>query len=456
MIMTLLLIYALTLGATFWGIVDPILSTVSALLGSVLIIRARWAATWADSAIIPALLALSITTASSAYIRRSAVTWAVWTIAALVWWGIAAALRSGRADRRGLIRAVLIAACIHAAAAIVQAVQGAPRAWGLTGNPNILGGFMALALPLALSEWNRSLESISSGVRRWIPGIGVILLLIALLASGSAGGALAGIAAAACWLALERGPDFRAWRSPILVGLGTAGVLAGVAGVIKRYSFKRLDLWQQAAHIFARFPLLGSGPNTFGALLDGNGLHGALHHSHNMIANIAAEGGMIGLAAALLLGIALGRRLWKMRGDGVTNAGIAAGVGVIVHGFVDFTLSAPVMVLGVVIIMAAGTIKETTSLRMVYLPFSSGADDQKNKVLLYGKLAGVLAAVVLLIVGSFQMAYVAYTVGDTVQARALDPLLPHYRPDECLDPVPFELVAVHYYRAARIPGGKCE
>jgi O-antigen ligase len=79
----------------------------------------------------------------------------------------------------------------------------------------------------------------------------------------------------------------------------------------------RLHLWREAALIFAKFPLLGAGFGQFAwehlqlaAELRNPGIDGLYNNAHNIVMQIAAEGGLLGLAVLLA---ASGLWLWQTR-----------------------------------------------------------------------------------------------------------------------------------------------
>ncbi|MBU1776018.1 MAG: O-antigen ligase C-terminal domain-containing protein [Gammaproteobacteria bacterium] len=79
----------------------------------------------------------------------------------------------------------------------------------------------------------------------------------------------------------------------------------------------RLHLWREAALIFAKFPLLGAGFGQFAwehlqlaAELRNPGVSGLYNNAHNIVMQLAAEGGLFGLAILLA---ACGLWLWQAR-----------------------------------------------------------------------------------------------------------------------------------------------
>jgi putative inorganic carbon (HCO3(-)) transporter len=240
----------------------------------------------------------------------------------------------------------------------VQADEGGSydRFGGIFGHPNLLGGFLALAIPsmvaLAASErlWWRRLSGyllviaamaglvLTYSRGAWL-GTGVgLLMLLPVLKRGS-------------WLIL--GPVL---LGPVLVGMATSAdaVLSRVESIAAAGSdpalISRLEIWGVAFRLVAEHPLLGVGLGNFQAA------YGKLmvpdlplltyplelpEHAHNLFLNLAVEVGLVGVSAfAWLLAVAFLRvRQIKRFTDwrvGVWSMGLAAGlVAILVQALVD-------------------------------------------------------------------------------------------------------------------------
>lgn len=224
--------------------------------------------------------------------------------------------------------------------------------WNRAGfNPNILGGTLAVMLPLTLAyAWGT-------------PGWRRLLLIAALLAEAGAlaltqsRGALLGFGAGAAAVALARD---RRWALLVL-GIGGAGaaglllypglvldLLAGGGGGIVDSARGRVELWSRALAMTADFPVTGVGPGGFRRALwllyplASVGPGTVLDHAHNLALQMGTDYGFPGLVAwlaqmALLLWMGLGAvrrarggQLWPLA------AGLLGGlIAYLVHGLTD-------------------------------------------------------------------------------------------------------------------------
>ncbi len=253
------------------------------------------------------------------------------------------------------------------------------RAYGTFEQPNPYGGYLGLTLPVALGlcvvaglglgRWSRS--------SRWftliVAGICAALMLAALVMSWSRGAWLGfGAAVVGMIVALVVKSGRGAVLSVILVALVAYALLAGglaqvPPSLVQRFSdfvpylgvsdvrgaeitdanfavLERVAHWQAAWQMWTDHPWLGVGIGNYEPVYPRYALPQwplPLGHAHNYYLNIAAEAGIVGLGAYLLLwGVAL-LQAWRAvrRGSG-WELGVALGVlGVVihlsVHNFVD-------------------------------------------------------------------------------------------------------------------------
>jgi len=116
----------------------------------------------------------------------------------------------------------------------------------------------------------------------------------------------------------------------------------------------RFNINQLAVDIFKKYPVVGSGLNTFHLFaLPVFGGNIAAAHPHNLYLMILAERGAIGFITAALLVLIMLKRFLFDRGNTVLNA---AGIGIIaailIHGMVDFPFSEPFILRYAAVIMA--------------------------------------------------------------------------------------------------------
>lgn len=203
------------------------------------------------------------------------------------------------------------------------------RSYGTFDQPNPYAGFLNMTLPAAIAlallaeqRWQRRLAGGSSA-----------LIGTALLASQSRGGLLAGLLATAVVLGTVR-PGVRtalrllALTSPFaaaayafnllpstvvdraLSGVGLGGVSFGHVTTANFSAVERAAHWLAGVRMFADRPILGVGIGNYSAAYPRyhpRGWYASLEHAHNYYINIAAEAGIVGLLAYILL---IGTALW--------------------------------------------------------------------------------------------------------------------------------------------------
>lgn len=92
--------------------------------------------------------------------------------------------------------------------------------------------------------------------------------------------------------------------------------------------FERVSMWETAIAMFKTAPVLGMGPGTFGLY------HPLYPDAHNLVLNIAAEMGLLGVMAFGLLAVAVGRALYERRAQPFTRGVIASFVGMLASGLI--------------------------------------------------------------------------------------------------------------------------
>ena len=264
---------------------------------------------------------------------------------------------------------------------------GRVRAYGTIGQPNSFAGYMNQGWPLAAGVALFAILGLVTGApprpaRRALlaAGAAAALMLAALLASFSRGGwvgALAGALALAVSLAVSLPPALRPLgRRLVLAGaagalalalLGGGGLLpaavsgrlASLTGNLRLFDARGADInaanfavVERMAHLQAGWnmlrsrPIVGVGPGNYSVVYEAPPAAGAptisvrpwyesRGHAHNYYLHIAAEAGLFGLAAYLLLigATALqavralrAARGWAWRGIAAGGAGVVAAV----------------------------------------------------------------------------------------------------------------------------------
>jgi putative inorganic carbon (hco3(-)) transporter len=234
--------------------------------------------------------------------------------------------------------------------------QSYARFGGIFGHPNLLGGFLALAIP--------SMVALAASERVWWRRLSGSLLVMAAMAGlvfTYSRGAWLGTGVGLLILLPVLGRGF--WLilgavllGPVLVGMvtSTGAVLARLDSITAAGSdpalMERLEIWGMAFRLVAEHPLLGVGLGNFQAA------YGRLmvpdlplltyplelpEHAHNLFLNLAVEVGLVGVSAfAWLLAVAFLRvRQIRRFADwrvGVWSMGLAAGlVAISVQALVD-------------------------------------------------------------------------------------------------------------------------
>lgn len=210
----------------------------------------------------------------------------------------------------------------------VITVKSSFQVYGNTAQPNHFANFIALGL-LSLG-----LLHVKQTLRWWHTTVLAVPLLFVLALSGSRSSWLyLTFALALAWFWQRRDVALRPlWHFALTLWLGFIVMhffvqipwLTGATGSVTSAerliveagtSSIRSHLWYEAMLIFAQFPLLGSGLGQFayehlrlGSELQNPAITGLYNNAHNIVMQIAAEAGLVGLA--VLLG-AIGVWLWQ-------------------------------------------------------------------------------------------------------------------------------------------------
>lgn len=246
-----------------------------------------------------------------------------------------AAVRGGQADSplplMKLCAAIAVLMGLHA---LFQAVGVEPiahmprkfpngRAVGTLGNPAYFGACMAALFPVALG-----LALDKDGKDRLLGALGAAAAAAGMFASGSRGAFLGAAAGAAVYLWLSgrlSAPRARRLWAAAAVLLLLAGAVAALRlRKVAASDSARLAMWSSALGAARRAPWLGSGPDTFEALLRRSrsddfirvlGPNAGQAHAHNDLLQALTTMGLAGLAAYLWLAWALALLAWRSRGD---------------------------------------------------------------------------------------------------------------------------------------------
>jgi O-antigen ligase len=149
----------------------------------------------------------------------------------------------------------------------------------------------------------------------------------------------------------------------VWVGMGLAVAVAGLALAARGSadllgSSGRSQMWAVAWRLFADSPLLGQGPGTYkAAWMAANPAAFDTGHAHNLYLNLAAESGLLGLAAGAWLIVAVVRALSRA-GTAWSTAAMAGTVGLLVLSLGDVPTTAPYIVVTWLVLVQLGLDKE--------------------------------------------------------------------------------------------------
>lgn len=287
-------------------------------------------------------------------------------------------LADDRRNRGRVLAALFFAAALNSLYGLAQTAGFSPLPWtelfngranGFFGNPNFLGGHLALLLPLALALALRPAAKRPERALLW----GLVWLFTAALVASQTRGAWLGAAAgcAVVFLCARRlDPGFlRRHRSvlavsalALLLGLGlcwsfsSAGSKARVTGVFSGdpEAGRRAFLMEKTVELAARHPVLGVGPGAYRVWFPSVEVQGLQptdyarqeyiisEHGHNDFLQMAADAGwpaaLLWAALCALVFLRLARAYTRAPdGEGFLVAGaLGALVAVRVHGLANF------------------------------------------------------------------------------------------------------------------------
>jgi len=389
-VLILLFSYVVLVGGQIGGLIDTDLRMVNtallALIGLVwvtvrLFLHWPFPRTALDVPLIGYMAVHAITAATSMDPRRSAIC--VWLLALsiLVFYLFVDLLRHGWTAEL-LVKVLLVVGAIVLLLGVLE-ITGWYKAWHdvwgwarpipatttrvgrSVGDPNWLAALLNLLWPLALVHlWGKR-----SLLVRSLPAVWLVLAVILLYFTSSRGGWLGTIAAAGTVFLLSRDLrqyvrkvwswlTARRWRVMIGATLALAASVVGATLVVRQLAHPshgsgleaRLYFWRPAWAAFRSSPLLGTGPFTYGeTFLLARSIPPERPYSvaHSYPITLAAESGLLGLAALAWLTIALVRHVWRTwgrlsaAGRPIRVGALAALVGCAVHSQFDSVAGVP-------------------------------------------------------------------------------------------------------------------
>jgi O-antigen ligase len=227
-----------------------------------------------------------------------------------------------------------------------------PTAMATLDNENILGNYLVIIIPLAVSR-----AIALRGIWRVLAAIYATLAALLLVASMSRGAALGLIVSAVVLGLLLRPPG-----KVILIGIVFTTLIVGpllFVRFLRPYGDNRGLLFQHAIDEFREQPITGNGLFTYRLRIVSEGRRPAHTHAHNLVLNIAAELGIVGLIAFVATSISCFfaiRRNWQSGEDRIVLAGIIGSIiGTAGHLMVDVPIFTPAVALTFLVVAVAGT-----------------------------------------------------------------------------------------------------
>jgi O-antigen ligase len=190
---------------------------------------------------------------------------------------------------------------------ILKAAIHNKRASGPLVTSGALAALLLLFIPLGFT-----LSKINSGFKRWFFGFLTLLLMAGLLATQSVG-AFFSLTLSVLFVLLKRDSKKKTAMVMALgvIGVGILVLARGPHSWFLAAFQMRLALWKSAWTLFLNHPLLGTGLGTFGEAYQEAGMPlgtGALY-THNLILQVLAETGLVGLLLFLATLFSLAHRL---------------------------------------------------------------------------------------------------------------------------------------------------
>ncbi|HYW54433.1 MAG TPA: O-antigen ligase family protein [Dongiaceae bacterium] len=277
-------------------------------------------------------------------------------------------------------RAYVISGAVASLAAIVMVLTKTPAALYTIGHgraigtfvlPGELAGYLIVYVPIAYALTSTQPR------QRVLAGTGLALASVAFVLTFSRAGWIGMAAALAALVLLQRRRRGARYAAAIM------GVVIVAVGLLfnthhdPSENFTRISIWQAAIAMIERFPFSGTGPFDFPRIYSVVRLPGGepvAYHAHSLVLSIAAETGLVGVAA-LLFGwwrflAELRARLRASGADGALATAIAAGLaGTWVQGAIDtssiviFGLWLPMMALALACAGDASSERGTPPLR---------------------------------------------------------------------------------------------
>lgn len=326
------------------------------LLRKVALGRLQWRFSAATLPLLFLLAVAGAATLQSIDVGISILHLVMWLTAGLVFWMTTDLVRNSR-DAAALLGPVLAGGALMALWGFCQVVrpphveeswvdptiQGElVRVFASMGNPNYLGEYMALYLPLGLALW---LQHPKRQIELAVP---LLMMAAVLLLTGSRGAWLALLVAGVIFVLMRAGR----WSVFLLMGGLAAPVvlpdwvltrLASAVSLADTSTQYRMNMWKGVIAMLQKFWALGTG---IGAEVFAKGYQEFMlpearaAHAHNLYLQVFAEMGIFGLVAVIWTLLVVIRRPFvvgvRPRSSYLTAAVPAALLGLLFHGLVEY------------------------------------------------------------------------------------------------------------------------
>jgi hypothetical protein len=351
-IMTLLLgalwVYVVTRGGPWRGFFTPDWARDSLMLIAIvvgvwlawrLVHRWPWPHTALDYVLPVWFIAFAISTLANLE-QHNRIGMGLWFtgLYILVWYLGNDILANKLVTREQLVDALLLAGVPILIASVGDWIARLPRLVSYLENPNILGAFLVLIVPLAAGRCFTA-----RGLWR-IVMIGYFLLAVVISYAVESRGAWLGLCAAVGIVLIYWRPSLK-W---IVIALG---VPIGLFLIALHGDTGRFAIYDKALHMFLDKPLTGYGLFTYRFVEIVPGESPRLHtHAHDVPLHIAAElgiPGLLALAATLWAIVRAAQRNWSP----ARLWAVAALVGTAAHQIVDIPIMTPVNALSVILVL---------------------------------------------------------------------------------------------------------
>ncbi len=343
-----------TIGATFNGVLNPGLGMLTLALTLLVVVVwqvVRWWRGWVwhqtplDGVFLLWALAFGLSLLVNADAARRSLI-GLWYAGVYigVWYLLLDALANRRLKREQLVDALLITGVVVYAFGYIQLLNWAaeygwsrlPRPVSVFGNPNFLGAFLTVLLPLALARAVAGRSRFVQGLLALYVLLGLVLLALSNSRGAWLGTLAGGVVLAGLLLAAQGRLSLRYWREwwqtrresvkAALVAACVIGLIAAAGvGVVFVRSFSvagrdtglRTELYLAAVQMFVEKPITGHGLFTYGrelVRLPGIEPDKPHSHAHNIPLQVAAELGLVGLAVlvvTMMVIVRAGRRNWQ-------------------------------------------------------------------------------------------------------------------------------------------------